>query len=135
MSAFQVHVSTIALIQLEVISVLVILGLLLLVPGVLVSVIIHIQICVYYVYINADFILDINECNSNPCEQICDNMVGSYRCSCRAGYTQNGNNCEGMQFCACYVNFIKSNSYYKSTCIVLGLYSMFLVMVEFLQQM
>lgn len=40
--------------------------------------------------------LDINECDgSNECEQTCHNTVGSYTCSCDAGYTSKGNDCEG----------------------------------------
>ncbi len=29
---------------------------------------------------------DINECQENPCEQICIDLEGGYECSCREGY-------------------------------------------------
>lgn len=43
---------------------------------------------------------DINECNSTeiikPCNQICYNTIGSYKCDCTAGYTllQDGFSCK-----------------------------------------
>ena len=30
--------------------------------------------------------VDINECQSSPCDQSCRNLPGSYACSCRRGY-------------------------------------------------
>lgn len=38
--------------------------------------------------------VDINECVKNPCrnDAICQNSIGSYKCSCKSGYT--GRNCE-----------------------------------------
>ena len=46
---------------------------------------------------------DINECQATsrwPCEQICTNTVGSFRCSCNTGYTLAANNvdCEGKKY-------------------------------------
>ncbi|KAM7291179.1 fibrillin-3 [Ixodes scapularis] len=43
---------------------------------------------------------DINECSSgtsNLCAHICNNTIGSFRCSCREGYTlsETGTGCEG----------------------------------------
>lgn len=32
--------------------------------------------------------VDVNECSSAPCEHICDNLPGSYRCSCYTGYKE-----------------------------------------------
>ena len=44
---------------------------------------------------------DINECavNNGDCEQLCNNSIGSYWCSCVAGYTLDTNNmnCSGTQ--------------------------------------
>ena len=39
-------------------------------------------------------ILDINECSPAPCQNggTCVDLVGSYRCDCKAGYS--GTNCE-----------------------------------------
>ena len=36
--------------------------------------------------------LDINECslNSGGCDQLCNNTIGSFQCSCNSGYTLNG---------------------------------------------
>ncbi len=43
---------------------------------------------------------DFNEClaNRNDCDQNCTNTIGSYLCSCNAGYTlaSNGRQCLGM---------------------------------------
>jgi len=41
---------------------------------------------------------DINECsdpNNTPCDDSadCENVAGSYRCSCRTGYRGNGRKC------------------------------------------
>ena len=30
--------------------------------------------------------VDINQCQENPCEQICTDLEGGYECSCREGY-------------------------------------------------
>ena len=42
---------------------------------------------------------DINECDQDNggCSQICNNTFGSYKCSCKQGYTLdiNGFNCSG----------------------------------------
>jgi len=37
---------------------------------------------------------DINECSPNPCQNgaTCVDLVGSYRCDCKTGYS--GTNCE-----------------------------------------
>lgn len=29
---------------------------------------------------------DVDECSWRPCSQLCTNTVGSYKCSCAAGY-------------------------------------------------
>ena len=38
------------------------------------------------------FASDLNECDSNNggCNQMCNNTIGSYICSCGTGYTQDG---------------------------------------------
>ena len=41
---------------------------------------------------------DIDECaTSSPCEQICTNTIGSFRCSCRDGFDEDvdGISCNG----------------------------------------
>ena len=44
-------------------------------------------------------VADINECLPNggkgPCAQICNNTIGSFQCSCNAGYTLSGYACNG----------------------------------------
>ena len=45
--------------------------------------------------------LDIDECNSTNnltvCDQICENIPGSYKCSCKKGFNLiNNRRCEGI---------------------------------------
>lgn len=35
------------------------------------------------------YVADINECLTNPCDQICRNTVGGYACECNAGFLLN----------------------------------------------
>ena len=51
------------------------------------------------------FFVDFNECQANngkgPCEDVCENQIGSYACRCaRPGYelTANKHNCYGKHF-------------------------------------
>ena len=45
---------------------------------------------------NKNLYLDVNECDNNPCDQLCTNTDGSYTCSCRAGFTKDANEkCQG----------------------------------------
>ena len=37
-------------------------------------------------YANGNACTDINECLSNPCEDVCVNKEGSYECACKDGY-------------------------------------------------
>ena len=50
---------------------------------------------------------DINECAPNgvlgPCAQICTNTPGSFKCSCKAGYTVSGYACNGLMLCICAI--------------------------------
>ena len=43
---------------------------------------------------------DVNECltNNGGCAQICNNTIGSFRCSCNSGYSlfADARSCEGM---------------------------------------
>ena len=43
---------------------------------------------------NFAFFSDINECVPDPCQNggTCEDLVGSYRCSCKTGYS--GDNCQ-----------------------------------------
>ena len=43
------------------------------------------------------FVVDVIECNSNPCMNggTCTDRVNRYTCKCRAGYT--GGNCESRK--------------------------------------
>lgn len=44
------------------------------------------------------FVADINECLNSPCpmNSVCNNLKGSYGCSCRAGYQDFGGDCIGI---------------------------------------
>ena len=53
---------------------------------------------------------DVNECDSSPCDQTCNNTIGSYICSCGAGFMSQGDKCMGEIpgilfpfFCVCGV--------------------------------
>ena len=54
------------------------------------------------------FLSDLDECQTNNggCEQVCNNTVGSFVCSCNEGYslTSNGFNCTGK---LCVVVFVE----------------------------
>ena len=45
------------------------------------------------------FVADLDECNTNSrdCDRNadCQNTVASYKCTCKSGYTGDGNNCNG----------------------------------------
>ena len=48
-----------------------------------------------------DFLSDIDECaqNTHKCNMtggVCKNKPGSFRCSCKPGFTVDGHNCEGL---------------------------------------
>ena len=49
-----------------------------------------------------NFALDIDECssNSNSCDvnAVCNNILGSYTCTCKAGYSGDGQSCTGELF-------------------------------------
>ena len=51
------------------------------------------------IYFCASFPIDINECslNSDGCDQLCTNTLGSFQCSCNSGYSLNvdGITCSG----------------------------------------
>lgn len=48
-------------------------------------------------YISDLFLLDIDECEANPCDvnAACLNTNGSYVCSCRPGFKGDGDSCTG----------------------------------------
>ena len=47
-----------------------------------------------------EIFLDINECQTNPCDvnANCTNIDGGYVCSCHMGYEGNGTSCKGTQW-------------------------------------
>ena len=56
----------------------------------------------------SDFILDINECVSNPCQNggTCTDQVNQYACTCVPGYE--GTNCQtGSNRCLSEIQMIK----------------------------
>ena len=73
--------------------------------------------------------IDIDECNEDNggCEQICNNTIGSYECSCRDGYEldSNGMNCTGMY--TTFTSHIKINGIYLITMITTGIYAIAII--------
>ena len=57
-------------------------------------------VCTLLPNVKLIFITDVNECdiNNGGCEQICNNTIGSFNCSCEMGYEldSSGLNCSGM---------------------------------------
>lgn len=56
------------------------------------------QICKEKILIFFVFCLDVNECNiANNCSKdaACNNLIGSFQCVCKTGYTGNGFTCTG----------------------------------------
>ena len=49
--------------------------------------------------------LDIDECLSTPChsDATCDDIEGSYTCTCKVGTTGDGYNCTGMYLYVVYL--------------------------------
>ena len=51
-------------------------------------------------------LLDVNECDTNPCEDICMNTIGSYICECFDGRTLvNGTTCDGNDLTDYIINY------------------------------
>ena len=50
------------------------------------------------VYKLTSLFLDIDECQSLPCDSnaTCLNTIGSFTCACNGGFTGNGSQCDGM---------------------------------------
>ena len=74
------------------------------------------KLCVHFL------LTDINECaeGTHHCEQICDNTIGSYKCSCQPGnylnkdrYTcQQGETVLNYNLCVmCFFMFVKYGKY------------------------
>ena len=70
--------------------------------------------------------LDIDDCASNPCDQICKNEVGNYSCQCNAGYRLQGRStCADIDECSetpsiCGANAVCNNTVgsYECSCAV-----------------
>ena len=43
------------------------------------------------------FHVDVDECEVSPCDQICNNTVGAFECSCNEGFRldEDGRTCDG----------------------------------------
>ena len=55
--------------------------------------------------------VDVDECaqHNGGCPQICDNIPGSFKCSCKDGYTDvrhDGTNCTGYYYTRIILNVI-----------------------------
>ena len=59
----------------------------------------HLDIILSMLIIRYILLLDINECDNNPCQQYasCTNTEGSYNCNCSSGYMANGATCIGKE--------------------------------------
>ena len=53
-------------------------------------------------------VADINECieGTSDCsaDAVCNNIKGSYNCTCKPGYSGDGRTCEGKSDQSCYSN-------------------------------
>ena len=60
---------------------------------------------------NCHSILDINECTSNPCDTnaMCTNVIGSYTCECKGGFSGDGTSCTGKCYHEYFILMKKSN--------------------------
>ena len=60
-------------------------------------------------YVVNIFLVDNDECASNPCDDNanCMNTPGSYYCTCNVGFTGSGFECEGMSVCLVIICAIK----------------------------
>ena len=61
-------------------------------------------ICLFVCLLNPLYVLcllsDVDECLRSPCEQICNNNPGGYKCGCRKGYNKHRSNehrCTGIK--------------------------------------
>ena len=62
------------------------------------------------------FLLDIDECAGNPCDNnaVCLNTNGSYECSCRPGFEGDGESCTGNRLVV--YSFCKPGGDMKTEC-------------------
>ena len=74
---------------------------------------------------------DIDECISNPCDTNanCENVIGSYNCKCKGGFTAEGTSCKGYYIimynivkyncwrCAGFSNYILSHETSNIICL------------------
>lgn len=76
----------------------------------------------FWIYFNA-FSLEIDECLSSPCDPkvgySCKNVLGSYECTCKKGFSSNGARCVGT-YCFILVEISKhtkpEEKYYYKRC-------------------
>ena len=61
---------------------------------------------IFIIYLSL-VIIDIDECKSRPCDQVCTNRPGSYTCSCRTGYKKINNNPTSRQCVSKFKNIFK----------------------------
>ena len=61
---------------------------------------------------SAKILIDYDECEESPCEQVCNNLEGGYQCDCREGYelVESGR-CQGEH---CHTCCHKRNSAHTS---------------------
>ena len=66
---------------------------------------------------------DIDECISNSCDTNanCENVIGSYNCKCKGGFTGDGTSCKG-NYIIMY-NTVKYNCWFVQCILLLGNFS------------
>ena len=60
-----------------------------------------------FLFMFSPLFIDVNECLSSPCDANanCQNTIGSFQCSCNAGFTGDGITCSGIsKEIVCYKN-------------------------------